>query len=211
MGRGWPAVLSRRGHRQAVSRLACSRRGPKPSDCVKTHPAHRGPPWAFGSASVLVRCSRRLSASASALLRTGERLSAHAFVRITPRHEENRRKAGRFCPRAAIYAVPESLSRPILRTYSAEVTSSNEQSPASSHSAPTQALDYCTTDRRVKSRKISRDLSSFFNGFPVPQAVVAVGFDEHDLLLFSLRPLDGSAILTYDQKSPFPSGYHHNI
>ena len=60
---------------------------------------------------------------ASAPLRTGERFSLHAFVRITPRHEENRRKAGRFLPCAAIYAMHESLSRPILRTYSAEVTS----------------------------------------------------------------------------------------
>ena len=46
--------------RFSLSRLACSRRGSKPSDCAETHPGSPAPPWAFRSAPALARCSRRL-------------------------------------------------------------------------------------------------------------------------------------------------------
>ncbi len=56
----------------------------------------------------------------------------------------------------------EPLSRPILRTYSAEVTSPGEQSPASSQCAPFKALDYCTTLPHRKSRSFLPVFQSFF-------------------------------------------------
>ncbi len=56
----------------------------------------------------------------------------------------------------------EPLSRPILRTYSAEVTSPGEQSPASSQCALLQALDYCTTYSHGKSRRFLPISQSFF-------------------------------------------------
>ncbi len=56
----------------------------------------------------------------------------------------------------------EPLSRPILRTYSAEVTSPGEQSPASSQCALLQALDYCTTYLCRKSRSFLPISQSFF-------------------------------------------------
>lgn len=55
-----------------------------------------------------------------------------------------------------------SLSRPILRTYSAEVTSPGEQSPASSQCTLSQALAYCTTRRHRKSRSFLPIFQSFF-------------------------------------------------
>ena len=79
---------------------------------------------------------------------------------------------GRSTPRV------EFLSRPITdilrRSYLV-----SEQSPASSHSAPIQALDYCTTGQPLKSSTFFYIFSSFFKGFQPAQPLVSVQPDEH--------------------------------
>ena len=73
---------------------------------------------------------------------------------------------GRFYPFAAIYAVTESLSRPILRTYSAEVTSQASNLPHHRTCAHTGArLLYNTWRMKVKAFLL------YFFTIPTPPCV----------------------------------------
>ena len=104
-----------------------------------------------------------LLTAARALPFVRREFSAHSFVRITLCQNENRRNQSRpVSACTAIYARAAPLSRPIKRTYSAEVTGQNPQSPASSQTAPlTGALiSYINTPVCVK------DIFQIFVRFP---------------------------------------------
>lgn len=86
--------------------------------------------------------------------------------------------AGRFHPPPAIYAAEESLSRPIVGHTPRKLPRFPSNLPPH-RSAPTQALDYCTTKPPPKSSTFSSGGSSFFNGFAPPQSLVVVWFSQH--------------------------------
>ena len=69
-------------------------------------------------------------------------------------HEENRQRKPVFPPVPAIYAMQRSSQPPDPRTYSAEVTSSSEQSPASSQTARSFHAPYYTTTACCQSQSL---------------------------------------------------------
>ena len=91
----------------------------------------------------------------------------------------------------------EPLSRPILRTYSAEVTSPGEQSPASSQCALSQALDYCTTGVPWKSSTFLPLLQSFFT-------VLGLWAKGHLCNFTKRRPAAGRAAKSRELSAPVP-------
>lgn len=99
---------------QKGSRLACSRRGPKPSDCAKSHPAHRTCLgfWLRFGLSPLLTTARSLLLQRF-FVRTRDFSHTFPCVSLLGMNKTGA-TLGRFYPFAAIYAVIESLSRPIV-------------------------------------------------------------------------------------------------